>query len=259
MSRIAKAAVGFGPDYARSLGKTPQGVVAWALTQKGDPYILGAKASASESNPSAFDCSGLVSWACGRAGVPFSGSAYGLFSGCKRAGKLISVGEALRTPGALLFVAKCAACGGGNGNHVAISQGNGLTIEARGRAYGVGEFPANRKTWTHGGLIPGLNYANRSTVSMPEMDGNMLAQFLQAVFLQTKFCSNVELKRGVKAEECVNIVQIRLKALGYSVDVNGTFDRATQASVQKFQKRSKLKPDGVVDKDTWKALFPDIV
>jgi hypothetical protein len=259
MSKIRKASVGGPTDVARSLGRTPQGVVAWALTQAGDPYVLGAEASPNDPNPPRFDCSELVEWACARAGVKFVDGAYNQFSACKRAGKLISVGEALFTPGALLFVAKCGACGGGGGNHVAISQGNGKTIEARGRAYGVGEFPATRRSWTHAGLIPGLNYGNRSTVNMAVFSNEAAANFLRAVNLQIRFCANVTLKKGVSAPDCVNVLQIRLRALGYPVSVNGKFDTATQASVQKFQKRNRLKSNGQVDRSTWKALFTDIV
>lgn len=261
MSKIRKAAgqLTDGAAFATALGKTPQGMVAWALTQAGDPYILGAEASPSNPNPAAFDCSELVEWACARAGVTFVDGAYNQYAACKRAGKLISIGEALFTPGALLFVAKCGACGGGNGNHVAISQGNGKTIEARGRKYGVGEFPATNRSWTHAGLVPGFSYGDRTPIGKTPSNSAAIANFLKAVNLQTRFCSNVTLKKGIKAQECVNLIQIRLKVLGYPVTVNGNFDTATQAAVQKFQKRSRLKPDGKVDKATWKALFPDIV
>jgi hypothetical protein len=41
---------------------------------------------------------------------------------------------------------------------VAISLGDGRTIEARGSAYGVGIFSANGRGWTAGGLVPGMKY-----------------------------------------------------------------------------------------------------
>ena len=55
------------------------------------------------------------------------------------------VQEALRTPGALLF----------RPGHVAISLGDGRTIEARGRRYGVGIFDGAGR-FTHAGWPPGL-------------------------------------------------------------------------------------------------------
>ncbi len=64
----------------------------------------------------------------------------------------IEIEDAITTPGALLFRMSSS------GNHVAISRGNGTTIEARGKAYGVGVFSAKGRPWTHAGLIPGVDY-----------------------------------------------------------------------------------------------------
>jgi hypothetical protein len=66
----------------------------------------------------------------------------------RRAGMTISVDEAVRTRGALLFAP----------GHVAISLGNGQTIEARGRRYGVNIFSTRNRGWTIGGRIPGMRY-----------------------------------------------------------------------------------------------------
>ena len=41
--------------------------------------------------------------------------------------------------------------------HIAISLGNGKTMEARGKDYGVGVFSAQNRGWTAGGLIPELS------------------------------------------------------------------------------------------------------
>jgi hypothetical protein len=233
-------------------------MVAWAMTQAGDPYILGAEASASDPNPSAFDCSELVEWASARAGVKFVDGAYNQYSACKSAGRLVSVEDAIRIPGALLFVAKCGSCGAGQGNHVAISQGNGKTIEARGRRYGVGEFPANRKSFNYGGLIPGYNYTNRAPLQAPEMNTELAEAFLKAVQITVLLCASTKLKRGSQGE-CVKTVQIRLKVLGYPVTVDGKYGRGTQAAVQKFQRRNDIRSNGIVGTATWKLLYPDIV
>ena len=56
--------------------------------------------------------------------------------------------QALQTRGALLF----------RDGHVAISLGNGRTIEARGRNYGVTQANGSGR-FTSGGLIPGMRYA----------------------------------------------------------------------------------------------------
>lgn len=118
-----------------------------ALGQQGKPYIFGAEANPNNANPSAFDCSELIEWAAKRAGVNFpDGSANQI-----AATNPMSVEEALRTPGALLFRA-------GDPNHIAISLGDGRTMEARGRRDGVGIFDnAAGRTWTRAGTIPGLS------------------------------------------------------------------------------------------------------
>jgi cell wall-associated NlpC family hydrolase len=113
-----------------------------ALSQNGKPYVFGAEASPTNANPKALDCSELVEWASTRAGVPFpDGSANQI-----DAARPLSVEQALRTPGALLY----------RPGHIAISLGDGRTIEARNRKAGVGIFDANNRGWTRAGTIPGL-------------------------------------------------------------------------------------------------------
>lgn len=104
-------------------------MVKHALAQKGKPYGWGA------SGPNAFDCSGLVQAATQAGGRSLGKPAAAQWSTCKAAGKTISIEQALGIRGALLF-----RIGSGATNHVAISLGNGSTVEARGRAYGCGVF-----------------------------------------------------------------------------------------------------------------------
>ena len=132
-----------------SLSQLPQGdrsvgrFLNAALAQNGDEYEYGAGRNLNDANPNTFDCSELVQWAAHQAGVTIpDGSAN------QRAASIpISVEEAIRTPGALLF----------RDGHVAISLGDGRTIEAKGSRYGVGIFNA-RGRFTSGGLIPGMSY-----------------------------------------------------------------------------------------------------
>lgn len=127
--------------------------VATALAQAGDTYQYGAEASLSDPDPDAFDCSELVQWACARVGVTFPDGSGNQYAACQRAGLLISISKAVSTRGALLFE------GPGGSTHVAISLGDGRTIEARGRAYGVNVFSAANRPWSGAGLIPGMSYA----------------------------------------------------------------------------------------------------
>lgn len=128
-------------------GKTASAFVALCQKQAGDIYVFGAEASLSDPDPDAFDCSELIEWALARLGIAFVDGSVNQIARAKP----ISVPEAIRTRGALLFRP-------GSPNHIAVSLGNGKTIEARGRKYGVGNFDANTKRFTRGGLVPGLQY-----------------------------------------------------------------------------------------------------
>lgn len=140
-----------------------------ARAQSGDVYVFGAVARADDPDPDAFDCAELVQWAAAQAGVTDVPTGSWLqYQYVHQAGTTMSVEEALDTPGALLF-----RFGGGDplsanrpsDAHVAISLGNGKTIEARSRKYGVGEFDADGRKWTHAGRIADLDLpANGSPV-----------------------------------------------------------------------------------------------
>jgi len=68
------------------------------------------------------------------------------------------VEQALKTPGALLFnFSSEPKPGGGRPGqaHVAISLGDGRTIEARGKKYGVGTFDAGDR-FKYAAVIPGM-------------------------------------------------------------------------------------------------------
>lgn len=117
-----------------------------ALGQQGKSYVFGAEVRMNDPSPNAFDCSELIEWAAARAGVRVPDGSINQIN----AATPMSVDEAMRTPGALLFRR-------GDPNHIAISLGDGRTIEARGRRYGVGIFDASGRGWTRAGTIPGLS------------------------------------------------------------------------------------------------------
>lgn len=123
---------------------TAEAFVKYALEQAGDRYTFGAEARASDPDPDAFDCSELVEWAAARAGVTFVD---GSGNQIARA-KAVPLDQGIRTRGALLWTP----------GHIAISLGNGRTIEARGRKYGVTEAAAAGR-FRKAGLIPGLRYS----------------------------------------------------------------------------------------------------
>ncbi len=145
-----------GPKTWAALGSTqPQpgrgtaeAFVQRALAQSGDRYVFGAEANPNDPNPRAFDCSELVQWAAAQVGVSIPDGTMNQLPHIQRAGLTIPVARAIGTRGALLF----------RPGHVAISLGDGRTIEAKGSKYGVGVFSAHGRGWTVGGLIPGMRY-----------------------------------------------------------------------------------------------------
>jgi cell wall-associated NlpC family hydrolase len=129
-----------------------------ALAQTGDPYVWGASANPADPNPTSWDCSELTKWAAKRAGVDLPDGSWLQYLQLKQQGATIPVAQALQTPGALLFSFSHEPTPGGarpSQAHVAISLGNGRTIEARGRSYGVGSFDAGNR-FEYAAVIPGL-------------------------------------------------------------------------------------------------------
>ena len=120
--------------------------VALALQQAGKQYVYGAQTSASNANPSAFDCSLLVQWCCERVGIQgCPRTAEAQLAWCQSRGTTVPVQTGINTKGALLF---------GSG-HVAISLGNGKTIEAMNSQAGVLQANAIGRGWIGSGKIPG--------------------------------------------------------------------------------------------------------
>lgn len=131
---------GDGTDSGGTTATAARGrMVAFALAQRGDQYEWGG------NGPSEWDCSGLVQGATAAAGHQLTKPSASQASAVAAAGKGMSIETAIRTRGALLFRM------GSPYNHVAISLGNGQTIEAMGEAYGVCIGSAHGRGWTSAG------------------------------------------------------------------------------------------------------------
>ena len=131
-----------------------------ALAQKGDTYVFGADVDVNDPNPTTFDCSKLTEWAAHQVGVEIPDTSYSQYLDLKDKGLLIPVDQAANTPGALLFhFSSEPTPGGGRPDeaHVAISLGNGQTIEAYDENHGVDTFDMGNR-FNYAALIPGLNY-----------------------------------------------------------------------------------------------------
>jgi N-acetylmuramoyl-L-alanine amidase len=147
--------------------------IAYAITSsRRRTYALGAHPASSDSDPPSFDCSGLVGWVCGRVNVTLgSWPPYTVtqWNACKQAGSTMTIEAAIATPGALLFNHRTpdgvpvdpppGLVPGNYHAHIAISRGDGSTIEAMNELAGVGVGNARPLTrWTAGARIPGVDY-----------------------------------------------------------------------------------------------------
>jgi hypothetical protein len=129
-----------------------------ALAQAGDRYIFGAEARPDDPNPTAFDCSELVQWSAHQAGVEVPDGSWLQYRQLEQQGGAVSVEQALHTRGALLFYFSSPPTGGRPAEaHVAISLGDGRTIEARNSRDGVGVFTANTVRFNYAAVIPQLS------------------------------------------------------------------------------------------------------
>lgn len=132
-----------------------------AVAQTGDTYVFATNTAPDDPDPEVFDCSELVRWAARRAGVTVPDGSWLQYLSLSEQGGEISVEEALQTPGALLFSFSSkptATSGRPDQAHVAISLGNGQTIEARGPRWGVGSWDAAGR-FQYAAVIPGLGLA----------------------------------------------------------------------------------------------------
>ncbi len=142
-----------------------------ALAQAGDTYIVDAQTDPNDPDPDAFDCSELVEWAAAQTGVQVGEASYIQYTEMKQAGTLISVEQALNTPGALLFRFPSEPVPGAprqEGSHVAISLGDGRTIEASNPEDGVGiKLDAASRGFNYAALIPGMDYDGAAVPEPP--------------------------------------------------------------------------------------------
>lgn len=219
----------------------PDQFVAACLSQKGDPYVFGAEASPLDPDPDRFDCSELVEWAAKRAHIPgVPDGAYWQWKAAKR----VSVAEGLRTRGALLFVGDGTGVGRAAITHVAVSLGDGTTIEARGKRWGVGTWGAAGR-FDFAGLIPGIDYKAKPA-TRPVNQGGGVNLDPGVTSQATKFL-----------QALLNIVRAAAGDGRIQITVDGHYGNQTKAAVAEFQRdvnelerRTVLKVTGAADPKT---------
>lgn len=151
--------------------------LAAAKDQIGDRYVYGAPRTPTATDPKTFDCSSFTQWSARQAGVKLEGTAEYQYMQLKRLNHDIPVEQALRTNGALLFYFSSEPSGGlpAGQAHVAISLGDGRTVEAKGTKYGVGEWSAKHR-FNFAATVPGISdesglKAHRAATTTPVAAG----------------------------------------------------------------------------------------
>lgn len=145
-----------------------------ALGQEGDRYVYGADPDPNDPDPDEFDCAELVQWSLEQLGAPNPGGSTNeqqLWLRDPANGAIeVPVDLAREIPGAVIYsVSSSRAADGRFAGHVAISLGNGETIEARGRDYGVGSWEMGDRFDT-AFLLPGVDYTDLAGFDDTELD-----------------------------------------------------------------------------------------
>lgn len=152
-------------------------------------------------------------------------------------GKIITVAEAARTPGA--FVLRYPPSGGGMG-HIAISAGDGTTIEAKSTVEGVVADKISGRRWDIGVLIPWIEYGAGGDV--PVTGPTIVYAIGQP---------------NMSADK-VKAIQTALMSGGYSGydpgAIDGEYGPRTAQAVAAFQVSRGLVEDGEVGPETAAAL-----
>lgn len=177
----------------------------------------------------AFDCSGLAMYYLQQLTGYFKSdvNSHGLL------GKCVKIQRSHVKRGDWLF-----RTSGGRAYHIGYMVTDTKFVESKGRADGVvmGEFAKSGSYWDTFG---------RPNMFKDEIDSPK-EQISNAAF-------NRQLKKGDKGNDVLELQKLINKA-GDNIEEDGSFGPATQKAVKAFQKKKKLKVDGVAGKDTIIAL-----
>ena len=132
-----------------------------AMAQVGDDYVYGVEVAETDPDPQVWDCAEFTQWSAYQVGAEIPGSSFEQYLDLKSKGLLIPVEEGMNTPGALLFhFSSEPQPGGGRPSqaHVALSLGEGRTVEAQNEDVGVITDDAGGR-FEYAALLPNVDYA----------------------------------------------------------------------------------------------------
>jgi hypothetical protein len=152
----------------------------------------------------------------------------------ERLGKRVSVEEAAATVGGIVLR---YPPGPGKMGHIAVCDGNGGTIEAKGRRYGVVADTVQGRGWHTGILIPGISYGAGVPIKV-----------VPPAIVYEVGAPNMDMA-------VVTRIQMALAAKGFDPGlIDGEFGLNTQAAVLRFQEAEGMVVDGAVGPETAATL-----
>lgn len=154
--QAAQAATGISKKQAKRL-RTTGDLAAKALTFRGEEYEWGGTTRAT-----GLDCSGLIWRIMNNSGYDFAPRHS---SAIYEHSNKVSLKKAINTRGAILYTP----------GHIAISLGNGKTIEARGEEYGVVIGDAHGR-FKYGGILPELQVGKGNFTRKPKQAARAAAR-----------------------------------------------------------------------------------
>jgi peptidoglycan hydrolase-like protein with peptidoglycan-binding domain len=216
------------------------------LTQDGGPYRWGGKPPYDLADPKAEgwapDCSGFLAWGTGHLGHPVPGGSGEQLAYCRAAGLGCTVADAIATRGAGLWIP------GDGAEHVAISLGNGFTIEAHDTADGIGSWPAAGRFYA-GARFPGFTYG---TVWSPPIP---LEWSLSVTTIDLSDPTKTVTGPEIRALQMLLNLGIAIATPGaHGLVVDGQAGPATRSALGGFQVRHKLPVDYIAGGVVWEAL-----
>ena len=231
----------------RTTDLTGNAIVQLAQAHIGEDYVFGARVPLGNADwTGPWDCAEFASWcvfqttgivygAEPRSDVILAESWTGYWDRhVSELGIAISVERAARIPGACILRRPVT----GRAGHIAISDGEGGTIEAHSTGRGVIGHTISGRRWDIGVLVPDVRYFMSETAVSLQVAPNVLRV-------------TSPMMRGPR----IVSLQQTLVERGYNPGVvDGVFGGQTEAALQQFQLDNDLVPDGEVGPDTLRAL-----
>lgn len=129
--------------------------------------------------------------------------------------------------------------------HVALYDGNGYCIEAKGHAFGTVRSKVSERGFKKWGKHPDIEYISEPVPTPTPSTGGLTLP---------------ELKRGTKCDE-VTLFQLCMNDLGYKdangkpLEIDGSFGGKSESVCIQFERDNGLLADGIVSDRVWQKIL----